>query len=224
MSVKALKALYNQDKAPGCSHVERAILAFLAWRHDPDTGQCNPSIDTIAKGTALGRTAIAANLTKLEAKEYLTRQYTGYRRSTQYDLAFLERPAVAATRPNAPRERMHALLKRFAREYERVYKAAFKPAAEDWRHAKTLVGLYEDDDLLRAMVRNFFSMKMYTVRDATYAEHPMRTFYWLRADLVADARDDQRERTQRAKETPEEKAELQRLRERQAFYDSRRDQ
>lgn len=87
MSFYALSAVIDnsqQEKLTGMKVSERCILMLLAYRHNADTGQCNPRIKRISSETGLSRAAVLANLKKLEQRGVIIRHPSG--RGSQYDL------------------------------------------------------------------------------------------------------------------------------------------
>ena len=202
MSIEALAALYEPGRVKTRSAIGRAVLAFLALKHNPQIlidclpedecpgrklPMCCVTYETIAEATGVGRSTVPKILKAAEEELDIQRHYRGYRKATNYELLWPGRDPITVKTKTPRRKRIGALSKRFARAYEKVYKVPLKAAAEDWRHCAALVDLY-DDDLLKRMMRTFFSMRMYTGRDPKYASHPMRTFWWLRTELVESAK------------------------------------
>lgn len=63
MSARASNWAYEQRLAPTL----KAILVALAYRHNAASGQCNPSVETLAAMTGLSARAVQYGLRELEA-------------------------------------------------------------------------------------------------------------------------------------------------------------
>ncbi|WP_052200917.1 helix-turn-helix domain-containing protein [Terriglobus sp. TAA 43] len=73
---------------------EKNVVVQLGWRHNGETGQCNPSLETISADTGLSRSSVCRALTALAGRGLVKRTHTrsmgdqGLQLHTHYTLAF----------------------------------------------------------------------------------------------------------------------------------------
>lgn len=81
----AFHQIEKHELIPG----ERLVLIALAHKHHNETGQCTPSVETIAKMAGLSGRRIQINVRKLEEKKLVSvvkRSKKGFQLSNQYVL------------------------------------------------------------------------------------------------------------------------------------------
>jgi hypothetical protein len=90
------QALAVVQPMTGLAGSEKYILWMLAYHHNDESGQCNPSLSFLEKETCLTRNTVIAILKSLEEKGYIAVRRVP-QQSNQYDLIFLVSSATSAT-------------------------------------------------------------------------------------------------------------------------------
>lgn len=99
MSVKATNWAYSVGELFDLTASERLVLLALSHRHNQATGQCNPSLDTLARMAGLTERRTRSAIASLEAKKLVRRHVrtiNGRQRSNDYQLFLGEDGGVRA--------------------------------------------------------------------------------------------------------------------------------
>lgn len=110
MSIEAERLAWRFVEARRPTAAQTVVLQRLAWRHNKNTGRCDPSLSTLVKETGLSRSTVVSALRWLAAHGPVDRVVRsreglrGGRRSDQWDFdleGVLLRPSTGHESPGA---------------------------------------------------------------------------------------------------------------------------